>query len=76
MGLVRQSSETLTEYLGRIGNSPLFKGKDNAAYDLTLQAMLTQNQLIATFPGTHYFSYVTEQTHALPFSITTGRIRA
>ena len=67
-GLVRQSSETLTEYLGRIGNSPLFKGKDNAAYDLTLQAMLTQNQLIATFPGTHYFSYVTEQTHALPFS--------
>lgn len=43
-------------------SSPLFRGKDNAAYSLTIQGMLEQNAVNQTHPNTYYFSYVTEQT--------------
>jgi hypothetical protein len=64
----RQPSETVMDYLNRVGESKLFKGEDNAAYDLTLQALRDQNSKIETYPNTFYFSYVTEQTTQLLFS--------
>jgi triacylglycerol esterase/lipase EstA (alpha/beta hydrolase family) len=51
-------------YLQRIADSPMFKGKDNAAYDVTIQGLLEQNARGGTYGGTYYFSYVTEQTMA------------
>lgn len=64
--LTKSPNETLLDFYTRIAKSEIFKGKDNAAYDLTLQSLLTQNALIKTFPGTYYFSYVTEQTSKIP----------
>jgi triacylglycerol lipase len=40
----------------------MFRGKDNAAYSLTIQGLLEQGALCETHPATYYFSYVTEQT--------------
>ncbi len=67
-GLTRQKNESLIDFIGKIAKTRLFKEKDNAAYDLTVQALVEQNKLIPTFPCTYYFSYVTEQTHTLPLS--------
>lgn len=53
------------DFIAKIAESELFKGEDNAAYDLTIQALLKQNQQIRTFPDTYYFSYITEQSHRL-----------
>lgn len=57
-------SHRLEVQLQRIAESPVFRGKDNAAYSLTIQGLLEQNALCQTHPETHYFSYVTEQTFA------------
>ena len=38
--LVRQKNESLRDFIIKIENSKLFNGKDNAAYDLTVQALL------------------------------------
>jgi triacylglycerol lipase len=60
MGL--EPTDPLAAQLQRIAQSPMFHGKDNAAYSLTIQGMLEQGALCQTHPATYYFSYVTEQT--------------
>jgi triacylglycerol lipase len=52
----------LALYVQQVATSPMFRGTDNGAYSLTIQALFEQNATCATHPGTHYFSYVTEQT--------------
>jgi triacylglycerol esterase/lipase EstA (alpha/beta hydrolase family) len=54
--------ERLPDLLARIAMSPMFRGRDNAAYSLTVQGQREQNLLCLTYPDTWYFSYVTEQT--------------
>ena len=61
-GLTVTPGETLPELIARLANSPMFRGKDNAPYCLTVQAGLEQNEFCQTYPDTYYFSYVTEQT--------------
>jgi triacylglycerol lipase len=61
-GIRADPSEPLAGYVERIARSPMFLGKDNGAYSLTVQALLEQNAHCATHPDTYYFSYVTEQT--------------
>ena len=55
-------NESLADSLGRIARSPMFLGKDNAAYSLTVQGLEQQQLICRTHPETCYFSYVTEQT--------------
>jgi triacylglycerol lipase len=62
-GFTLQPGETLPSLVKRITDSPMFRGKDNAMYWLTIQAALDQNKLCKTYPDTYYFTYVTEQTH-------------
>jgi triacylglycerol lipase len=69
-GLKRQPNEPLRKYLDRIADLPMFRGKDNGAYSLTIQGALEQNADAVTNPGTYYFSYVTTQTFRGPL---TGR---
>lgn len=66
--LTRDKDETLVDFIAKISKSELFNGEDNAAYDLTIQALLKQNEQIQTFADTYYFSYVTEQSHRLPWT--------
>jgi len=61
-GLSCKPEEGLEQQLTEIASTPMFKGKDNAAYSLTLQGMLEQNLICLTNPDTFYFSYATEQT--------------
>lgn len=61
-GLASQPGDPLDVQLKRITQSPMFQGKDNAAYSLTIQGLLDQNAQCHTHPDTYYFSYVTEQT--------------
>jgi triacylglycerol lipase len=63
-GIESKGRPAMDAQLPRIVQSPMFRGKDNAAYCLTIQGMLEQTTLCKTHPGTHYFSYVTEQTYA------------
>jgi len=62
----RRREESIPAFLKRVEISRLFDGTDNAAYGLSLQCLLEQNRMIATFPDTYYFSYVTEQTVIIP----------
>ena len=62
-GLRRIEDESLKEFIDRLKRSGFGQGKDNLAYDLTLQGCLEANRLVKTFPKTHYFSYVTAQTN-------------
>lgn len=57
------AGQPLDQLLKLIERSPMFRGKDNAAYSLTLQGLHEQNAACVTNPGTCYFSYVTEQTN-------------
>ena len=61
-GMANNPGEGLERQLDRIATTPMFHGKDNAAYSLTIQAMLEQNAICLTNPDTFYFSYATEQT--------------
>ena len=56
--------DSISDLFNKMNNSKFFDGKDNIAYDLTLQGMYEQNKVQKTFPNTYYFSYVTEQTSA------------
>ncbi len=67
-GLATSPDEPPDAYLDRIVQSPMFLGKDNAAYSVTIQGLLEQNARCVTHPDTHYFSYVTEQTTGGYFS--------
>jgi triacylglycerol esterase/lipase EstA (alpha/beta hydrolase family) len=62
--IAARPSDRLEVQLQRIAQSPMFRGKDNAAYSLTIQGLLEQNTRCRTHPETYYFSYVTEQTFA------------
>ncbi len=57
-----RDGEGLDGYLQRIASSPMFRGKDNGFYSLTLQNMLVQDARCLTYPDTYYFTYVTEKT--------------
>ena len=61
-GLDSDPEESLEHQLERIAKTPMFRGKDNAAYGLTIQGLLEQNAICKTNPDTYYFSYATEQT--------------
>jgi triacylglycerol esterase/lipase EstA (alpha/beta hydrolase family) len=61
-GLGRIEGETFNEFIGRLNKSGFGRGKDNLAYDLTLQGCFEANQQIKTFPNSFYFSYVTAQS--------------
>lgn len=61
-GVGTDETESLDSYVARIAESPMFTGKDNGAYDLTLQSMLEVNGRCRTNPNCFYFSFVTEQT--------------
>lgn len=61
-GFDRLPGESLEAYLIRVADSPFLTGKDNGCYSLTLQGAYADNAVWPTFPDTHYFSYVTEQT--------------
>jgi len=61
-GLGVRSEERLDAYIRRIAESPMFLGRDNGAYSVTIQGLLEQNRRCLTYPDTYYFSYVTEQT--------------
>jgi triacylglycerol lipase len=61
-GLKQIEGETFNEFIGRLNKSRFGRGKDNLAYDLTLQGCFEANRQIKTFPGTFYFSYITAQT--------------
>ncbi|NET16222.1 MAG: alpha/beta hydrolase, partial [Okeania sp. SIO1H6] len=61
-GLAVQPGETLPSFIKRIADVPMFRGKSNAAYCLTIQGALEQNLFCQTYPDTFYFNYVTEQT--------------
>ncbi|NES64551.1 MAG: hypothetical protein F6K24_04420 [Okeania sp. SIO2D1] len=60
--LNRKPGESVISLVKRMANSPMFLGKSNALYCLTIQAALEQNQFCQTYPDTYYFSYVCEQT--------------
>lgn len=67
-GLHPTNGESLLSFLARLNNSGFGKGKDNLAFDLTLQGCYEANQITRTGSNTHYFSHVTEQTSKkLPF---------
>jgi len=61
-GISQNYGEPIESQIRRIAQCPMFLGTDNAAYSLTVQAMLDQNARCQTHPDTYYFSYVTEQT--------------
>ena len=57
-----EPADRLTQQIERIAATDMFRGRDNAAYSLTIQGLLEQNALCQTYGDTSYFSYVTEQT--------------
>ena len=61
-GMPGDHCDGLEQQLARIAETPMFRGKDNAAYSLTIQGLLEQNAMCRTHPDTYYFSYATEQT--------------
>ena len=62
-------SETtdLSNFIQKLENSQFAKGKDNLAYDLTLQGCKEANERFKTNNNTYYLSVVTEQTFGLGF---------
>ena len=61
-GITTDPDQPMGAYLDQVAASPMFRGRDNAAYDLTLQGALAHNAESRSHPNTHYFSYVTGQT--------------
>lgn len=61
-GIGCNPEDRLEQQLRSIATTPMFRGKDNAAYSLTIQGLLEQNAVCQTNPETFYFSYATEQT--------------
>jgi triacylglycerol lipase len=62
-------SETtdLSNFIQKLENSQFAKGKDNLAYDLTLQGCKEANERFKTNNNTYYLSVVTEQTVGVGF---------
>ena len=72
-GIAARTDDNLATYVARIAASPMFLGKDNGAYSLTVQCLLDYDARCRTHPDTYYFSYATCQTfeallsdHSLP----------
>lgn len=64
-GMQRKSGESIKDFCRRLQRTTQFgANNDNAFYDLTIQGCYEMNKRVKTFPSTHYFSYVTEETHA------------
>ena len=61
-GFIRGSDESLFDFLSHMMASHFFWGTDNAAYTLSLQGAYEDNMTLQTYPDTHYFAYVTEQS--------------
>ncbi len=61
-GFEPRKGEDLPSYLRRVGQTQFFWGADNAFYDVSLQGAYRANGRWLTFPGTYYFTYITEQT--------------
>jgi triacylglycerol lipase len=58
----RGGPEQVSSYLSRVARSPMFRGRDNCAYSVTLQGMREQNSMCRTHGGTFYFAFGTQQT--------------
>ncbi len=58
----RVEIHSLRELLALLENCNFAKGRDNLAYDLTLQGCRQTNQDVITHPDTYYLAFVTEQT--------------
>lgn len=61
-GIPARRDENLAGYVARIADSPMFLGRDNGAYSLTIQSLHAYNIACRTHPNTYYFSYATCQT--------------
>ncbi len=61
-GIDSEPGDPLERQIACIAGTPMFRGKDNAAYSLTIQGLYEQNAVCRTNPNTYYFSYATEQT--------------
>jgi len=61
-GLRRKKGESLKDFMTRLNESGFGRGKDNLAFDLTLQGCFEANRTVKTFSNSRYFSYVTAQT--------------
>jgi triacylglycerol esterase/lipase EstA (alpha/beta hydrolase family) len=64
---VGSESANLTNFIQKLENSQFAKGKDNLAYDLTLQGCKEANERFKTDNNTYYLSVVTEQTFGVGF---------
>lgn len=62
-GIPCEPGDSLEYQVECVAKTPMFRGKDNAAYGLTIQGLLEQNAICQTNPQTYYFSYATEQTY-------------
>lgn len=62
----------LPDFIEKLQDSEFAKGKDNLAYDLTLQGCQEANGRFQTNPNTYYLSVVTEQTYG-GFSLFNNR---
>ncbi len=60
----RLEGETLPDFITRVSDSKFLWGKDNGFYSMSLQGAYEANGEWKTYPDTHYFSYVTEQTYS------------
>ncbi len=55
--------QPLVDMLSRLDHSAFVSGRDNLAYDLTLQGCAQANEKFKTNPGSYYFSLVTDAAH-------------
>ena len=67
-GYDREDGETLESFLAKISDSRFMDDEDNLAFDLSVQGCARLNEYVPTYPNTHYFSHVTEQTSKYWFS--------
>ena len=58
----KDKGRNFQEIVATLDTSQFGKGKDNLAFDLTLQGAYEANQVVQTNPQTYYLSLITEQT--------------
>lgn len=61
-GIRRKAGETLDSYIDRVQHSAFVKNNSNAAYDLSVDGMLTLNKFIGRSNDTIYASWATSAT--------------
>lgn len=67
-GLAHDGERSYEETAALIASTEMFRGKDNLAYDLSMQGCHAINGYVKTYPGTYYFGYATERTQQGPLS--------